>query len=282
MEGVYEGLKIAALSLLNIKLTQQQIQAFTWYAKEMLDWNRRYNLTAITEPSQIEIKHFLDSLTCVLGMGFPLRGRAVDVGTGAGFPGLPLKIVFPNLELSLIESIGKKVDFCRHVVKGLALSGVEIVHARVEETARNPEHRASYDWALARAVAPMEVLAEYLLPLLRVGGKAVVQKGETGPAEAHAADAAPWWQADAIDPGGSAASGRIALPGDDREGGANASQVSSPLGHPGQTPSGGIDQAELDLRIFRTRVHPRGLLAAPEAGLCFYWAWGYEHGPLAS
>ncbi len=188
MEGVYEGLKIAALSLLNIKLTQQQIQAFTWYAKEMLDWNRRYNLTAITEPSQIEIKHFLDSLTCVLGMGFPLRGRAVDVGTGAGFPGLPLKIVFPNLELSLIESIGKKVDFCRHVVKGLALSGVEIVHARVEETARNPEHRASYDWALARAVAPMEVLAEYLLPLLRVGGKAVVQKGETGPAEAHAAE----------------------------------------------------------------------------------------------
>ena len=189
MAGVYEGLQAEALTLLSIKLNRQQIQAFTWYAEEMLDWNRRVNLTAITDPSQIEIKHFLDSLTCVLGMGHPPRGRVVDVGTGAGFPGLPLKIVFPNLELSLIESIGKKAEFCRHVVEGLGLSGIEIMHARVEDKARNPEHRASYDWALARAVAPTDVLAEYLLPLLRVGGKAVVQKGETGPAEAHAAEA---------------------------------------------------------------------------------------------
>ncbi len=188
MPGAYEGLQAAASTLLDIKLTRQQIDAFTWYADEMLEWNQRFNLTAITEPSQIEIKHFLDSLTCVLGMGRPPQGRVADVGTGAGFPGLPLRIVFPHLELALIESTGKKAAFCRHVVKGLALSGVEVLHARVEQVAHKPDHRASYDWALARAVAPMEVLAEYLLPLLRVGGKAVVQKGETGPAEAHAAE----------------------------------------------------------------------------------------------
>ncbi len=188
--GAYEGLQAAASRLLDIKLTRQQIDAFAWYADEMLDWNQRFNLTAITEPSQIEIKHFLDSLTCVLGMGHPPQGRVVDVGTGAGFPGLPLKIIFPHLELSLIESIGKKAEFCRRVVEGLALGGVEVLHARVEQVAHRPEHRASYDWALARAVAPMEVLAEYLLPLLSVGGKAVVQKGETGPAEAHGAEMA--------------------------------------------------------------------------------------------
>jgi 16S rRNA (guanine527-N7)-methyltransferase len=187
--AIVEGLQVAAQRMLNIKLSPQQIQAFNWYAQEMLSWNRRFNLTAITDPSQIEIKHFLDSLTCVLGMGPHPRGRVVDVGTGAGFPGLPLKIVFPNLELVLIESIGKKAEFCRHVVEGLGLSNVSIVHARVEDAAQQPEHRETHDWALARAVAPMEVLAEYLLPLLRVGGRAVVQKGETGPAEAHAAEA---------------------------------------------------------------------------------------------
>jgi 16S rRNA (guanine527-N7)-methyltransferase len=101
-----------------------------------------------------------------------------------------LKIVFPHLELSLIESIGKKTRFCRHVVEGLALRGVEILQVRAEDLARKQGHRASYDWALARAVAPMRVLAEYLLPLLRVGGKAVAQKGETGPAEAHGAEKA--------------------------------------------------------------------------------------------
>lgn len=190
MENSQEGLPAAAVRLLGMELNRQQIEAFAWYAQEMLDWNRRFNLTAITEPSQIDIKHFLDSLTCVLAMGNPPQGRVVDVGTGAGFPGLPLKIVFPHLELSLIESIGKKTRFCRHVVEGLALRGVEILQVRAEDLARKQEHRASYDWALARAVAPMRVLAEYLLPLLRVGGKAVAQKGETGPAEAHGAEKA--------------------------------------------------------------------------------------------
>jgi len=188
--NTFEGLRAAASELLEIDLTQQQIRSFAWYSQEMLDWNRRFNLTAITNPAEIESKHFLDSLTCIRGMGHPPQGRVVDVGTGAGFPGLPLKIVYPHLELTLVESIGKKANFCRHVVDGLALNGVTILHARAEDVARMQEHRAMYDWALARAVAPMEVLAEYLLPLLRVGGRALAQKGETGPAEAHAAEKA--------------------------------------------------------------------------------------------
>lgn len=188
MTTAYEGLCAEASELLEIDLSQQQISSFSWYAQEMLDWNQRFNLTAITDPVEIEIKHFLDSLTCVMGMGRPPQGRVVDVGTGAGFPGLPLKIVYPHLELTLVESIGKKAEFCRHVIANLSLTGITLLNARVENVARMAEHRAMYDWALARAVAPMEVLAEYLLPLLRVGGKALAQKGETGPAEAHGAE----------------------------------------------------------------------------------------------
>lgn len=190
MASVYEQLREDARALLDISLSPRQIEAFTLYTQEMLAWNKRFNLTAITDPQEIVIKHFLDSLSCVLGMGVPPYGRVVDVGTGAGFPGLPLKIVYPHLALSLVESIGKKASFCRHLVRELGLSDVDVLHARAEEVGRMPGHRASYDWALARAVAPMGVLVEYLLPLLNIGGVALALKGETGPAEAHAAESA--------------------------------------------------------------------------------------------
>jgi 16S rRNA (guanine527-N7)-methyltransferase len=188
--SVFEQLRDDAQALLDIRLTRPQLEAFSWYAEEMLAWNKRFNLTAITAPQEIVIKHFLDSLSCVLGTGVPSHERVIDVGTGAGFPGLPLKIAFPHITLSLVESIGKKVDFCRHLIRELGLGDVHVLHARAEEVGRMPGHRASYDWALARAVAPMGVLAEYLLPLLSIGGKALAQKGETGPAEAHAAEGA--------------------------------------------------------------------------------------------
>ncbi|UCF61355.1 MAG: 16S rRNA (guanine(527)-N(7))-methyltransferase RsmG [Anaerolineaceae bacterium] len=186
----YEGFAKTTSSLLGLQLTHRQLEAFDWYASELVEWDRRFNLTAVTDSQGIEVKHFLDSLTCLQAMGPRPAGRVVDVGTGGGFPGLPLKIVFPRLELTLVESIGKKVEFCRHVVRSLRLEGVEIVHDRVERVGHQPEHRGVYDWALARAVATMPVLVEYLLPLLKLGGRVVVQKGETGPAEVHTAEGA--------------------------------------------------------------------------------------------
>jgi len=186
----YAGLRMSACTLLRIELTAEQQSAFERYSEALISWNERFNLTAITDPVNIETKHFLDSMTCLQVMGAPNLARVVDVGTGAGFPGLPLKILYPQMKLTLVESIGKKVEFCRHVIETLDLTGVELIHDRVENVGHKEEYRQLYDWALARAVAAMPVLVEYMLPLLRVGGVAVIQKGETGPAEAHAAEEA--------------------------------------------------------------------------------------------
>jgi len=186
----YQGFTQAAQSLLGLKLTAGQLKAFDWYASELVVWNQRFNLTAIKDLPGIEVKHFLDSLTCLLAMRPGPAGRVVDVGTGAGFPGIPLKIVCPQIQLTLVESIGKKAEFCRHVVRSLELKGVEVIHDRVERVGHQPKHRQGYDWVLARAVAAMSVLVEYMLPLLRLGGRAILMKGEKAPAETHAAEGA--------------------------------------------------------------------------------------------
>jgi 16S rRNA (guanine527-N7)-methyltransferase len=186
----FPTLRAYAREKLGLRLDAGQMEAFGWYAAELLRWNERQNLTAITDPQGIEVRHFLDSLTCLLALEGEQVQRLVDVGTGAGFPGIPLKIVCPHLELTLIEATGKKAEFCRHVVHELGLQGVEVLHARAETVAHQEAHRERYDAALARAVAPMAALVEYLLPFLRVGGVAVAQKGETGPAEAQASEGA--------------------------------------------------------------------------------------------
>ncbi len=183
-------LQESARDLLGVRLDAAQLEAFDLYARELREWNARFNLTTIIDPLDIQIKHFLDSLSCLKAMGRRPAGRVVDVGTGAGFPGLCLKIACPQLQITLIESVGKKVEFCRHVTRELGLQGVAIQHARAEQLGRQPEHRETYDWALARAVASLPVLAEYLLPFLRIGGRAIAQKGDTAPAEASAASAA--------------------------------------------------------------------------------------------
>ena len=175
---------------LPVALTDSQLQAFEWYAEELQVWNQRMNLTSVSDPDEIVTKHFHDSLTCLQAMP-PGRGnRVVDIGTGAGFPGLPIKIVRPEIQLVLIESIGKKADFCRHVIRQLELPQAEVIHTRAEYVGRNPDYRETFDWALARAVARLPILVEYLLPMLRVGGRALAQKGETAPAEAQAAEKA--------------------------------------------------------------------------------------------
>jgi 16S rRNA (guanine527-N7)-methyltransferase len=173
---------------LGLRLSRSQLAALALYERELVDWNTRFNLTAIRDPQEIHIKHFLDSLTCLLAIREPLPGRLIDIGTGAGFPGIPLKILLPKLELTLVESVGKKAAFCRHVVNILDLQKVEVVQERAEVLGQNPDYRERYDWAVARAVAILPVLAEYLLPLVRVGGGMLAMKGESGPAEAHSAE----------------------------------------------------------------------------------------------
>jgi 16S rRNA (guanine527-N7)-methyltransferase len=169
-----------------INLTARQVAALTTYEQELLDWNRKFNLTAIRDSEGIRTKHFLDSFSCVLAWKERPPRRLVDVGTGAGFPGIVLKILYPGLKLTLVESVGKKAAFCRHVLDKLALEGVLLLTKRAEEVGQDPEHREKYDWAVARAVANLPVLAEFLLPLVQVGGSMLAQKGESGPAEAQA------------------------------------------------------------------------------------------------
>ena len=208
-----------ARTLLGIQLSSRQLNALELYEQELLRWNEHTNLTAIREPEQIRIKHFLDSLTCLMVMRDSAPARIVDVGSGAGFPGLPLKIIYPAMQLTLVKSVGKKADFCRHVIQKLGLEGVQVVQERAETLGQMPEHRQQYDWALARAVAVMNVLVEYLLPLARIGGAALAMKGESAPAEAHAAEHATHLLGGTFaqaDPGHSAGCGGRPLPGSDR------------------------------------------------------------------
>ncbi|MBN2257306.1 MAG: 16S rRNA (guanine(527)-N(7))-methyltransferase RsmG [Anaerolineaceae bacterium] len=177
-----------AKAMLGIQLTKHQLSVLSTYENELLEWNRRHNLTALRERKTIRTKHFLDSFTCLLAMrDFP-PGRLIDIGTGAGFPGIPLKILYPQCSLTLVESVAKKADFCRHIVNHLQLEAVEVLCERAEEVGQEERHRQQYDWAVARAVARLPVLMEYLLPLVRIGGKALAQKGEDALSEAHNAD----------------------------------------------------------------------------------------------
>jgi 16S rRNA (guanine527-N7)-methyltransferase len=184
-----DSLISGARSLLNLELTPAQLAGFQAYADLLRDWNEKFNLTAIKDAQGVQIKHFLDSLS-LLKVLRPAALKLVDVGTGAGFPGLPLKIIYPQIQLTLVEATGKKIAFCEAVVEKLKLSGVQIVKARAEELGQDPAHREQYDWVVARAVAEMPVLAEYLLPLTKRGGHALAQKGEGAPAETQTAEGA--------------------------------------------------------------------------------------------
>ncbi len=173
-----------------LTLSSGQMAQLLRYQSLLLEWNQRLNLTAIRAPEQVQLRHFLDALSCAFVTG-DLNGRTlIDVGSGAGFPGLPLKILYPNLRLTLVESIAKKCSFLQYVVNDLALANVTIMNSRAEYVGQQPEHRQQYDWAVGRAVAELRVLAEYLLPLCRVGGKGIAQKGESAVDEIEAAQQA--------------------------------------------------------------------------------------------
>jgi 16S rRNA (guanine527-N7)-methyltransferase len=170
-------------STVGIQLKARQLDAFQRYEDELIAWNSRINLTAIRDREGIRSKHFLDSLSCCLAWRERSPETLIDIGSGAGFPGIPLKIVYPRLKLTLVESVGKKLAFCRHIVETLGLEGVTLLQARAEELGLQREHRQQYDWAVARAVANLPVLSEFLLPLVSLGGKMLAQKGVGAHAE---------------------------------------------------------------------------------------------------
>lgn len=169
-------LKQEAKVLFNCDLSDSEMQDLSTFAQELVVWNQRFNLTAIREATDIRKKHFLDSLSC---MQIDLTGRVIDVGSGAGFPGLVLRILSPDMELCLVESISKKTQFLSHIVQVLGLKKVSVVTARAEKLGQDPQFREQYDWAVARALAKLPVLLEYLLPLVKVGGYVLAQKGKT-------------------------------------------------------------------------------------------------------
>lgn len=163
----------------NLTLSEAQLETFVRYQHELVTWNEKFNLTRIVEPQEVAIKHFLDSLSIALVLPELNTPRSViDVGSGAGFPGIPLKIARPELSMTLLESTGKKATFLRHVIETLGLTKIAVVTARAEEAGRQAAHREHYDLAVARAVSRLAVLAEYTLPLVKVGGWVIAQKGQ--------------------------------------------------------------------------------------------------------
>jgi 16S rRNA (guanine527-N7)-methyltransferase len=165
----------AGLRQLGLTLSDTQLEQFLLYRAELLDWNSRMNLTAITNPEEVLVKHFLDSLTLLAVIDKP-RLRLLDIGTGAGFPGLPLKIVRPQWSVTLLEATGKKVTFLNHVIETLQLEDVVAMHGRAEELAHKPACRATFDVVTARAVAAIPTLLEYAAPYCRVGGLIIFPK----------------------------------------------------------------------------------------------------------
>lgn len=175
---------------LNLTLTDQQLAQFARYYQELLLWNDRFNLTAITDDHGVQVKHFLD---CLIGLRIleeelrpPLAQPALhclDVGTGAGFPGLPLKIARPQWQWTLLDGTGKKILFLNELVAQLGLTAVTVLQGRAEELGRQVGYREQFDLVTARAVAPLNSLVEYLLPLTRVGGLVMVYKGSSAPQE---------------------------------------------------------------------------------------------------
>ncbi|RME46518.1 MAG: 16S rRNA (guanine(527)-N(7))-methyltransferase RsmG [Chloroflexi bacterium] len=163
-----------------ITLAHAQLEMFQTYYDELVEWNRRVNLTAVTDYEEVQVRHFADSLAVLLAVDVGNgQGRVslVDIGSGAGFPGLPLKIARPAWRVVLVESTRKKTEFLAHIIDQLGLEDVAVAWGRAEDIGRDAAYREQFDIAVARAVADMAVLAEYALPLLRIGGRFIAQKG---------------------------------------------------------------------------------------------------------
>ena len=173
----FEEILAARAAEAGIPLTAEQIGQFSVYHEILLDWNTRMNLTALTALEDVAVKHIIDSLTAYDAALFDGAWTLIDVGTGAGLPGIPLAVYAPHLTVTLLDSLNKRVRFLTEVTAAMGLQNVRCIHARAEEAARTAEHRAAYDIAVSRAVARLPVLLEYTLPFVRVGGTLLALKG---------------------------------------------------------------------------------------------------------
>lgn len=176
-----------ALNELGIQYTENMISQFEGYRNGVIEWNEKVNLTAITDPQEFVVKHFIDSVLCVGFDEYKAAKKVIDVGTGAGFPGVPLAILSQDKEFTLMDSLNKRLKIIDELSAGIGLANVQTVHARAEELARNKAHREKYDICVSRAVANLTTLSEYCLPFIKVGGYLLAYKGPD--AEAELADA---------------------------------------------------------------------------------------------
>lgn len=166
----------AALGEKGIALSDRQLEQYELYYETLVEWNEKMNLTAITEKGEVYLKHFYDSLTAALYFDFSKPLSLCDVGAGAGFPSIPIKIAFPQLKVTIVDTLNKRISFLNHLADTLKLENVEFVHDRAETFGGNPKYRESFDVVTARAVARMSILSEYCLPLVKVGGHFVALK----------------------------------------------------------------------------------------------------------
>lgn len=178
------------VNCLGVMLTEEQIDSFLIYYEMLEEWNQVMNLTTVTEYNEVMKKHFIDSLSLVKAYDPGKRTSVIDVGTGAGFPGLALKIAFPDLKVTLLDSLNKRINFLDAVIDRLHLQGVETIHGRAEDFARPGKLRESYDLCVSRAVANLSTLSEYCLPFVKTGGLFIAYKSERSAEEIQTAEKA--------------------------------------------------------------------------------------------
>lgn len=171
MSSFFQGLEN-----LNIVLNDTQVNQFITYYELLIEWNKVMNLTAITEFEEVVQKHFLDSLALANVIGLSQNKSIIDIGTGAGFPGIPLKIVFPHLNIVLLDSLNKRINFLEEVIKSLNLNNIKAIHGRAEDFSNDLNYREFFDICVSRAVANLSSLSEYCLPFVKVGGKFISYK----------------------------------------------------------------------------------------------------------
>ena len=177
----FEQIMIKYSKGMDISLSKTQLNQFYDYMNLLIEWNKTMNLTAIVDPKEIIVKHFIDSLTVAEHIN--KNDAIIDVGTGAGFPGIPIKIMFPETKVVLLDSLNKRIMFLNEVINKLKLKNIQTIHGRAEDFGRDKKHRERYDIAIARAVAPLNILLEYLMPFVKVDGQCICMKGSNAKEE---------------------------------------------------------------------------------------------------